>query len=128
MNIKWSVGSKIGAGFALGLTVLVGIGAVAHRSIGKLAETAEWVDHTHKVLAKVAGLLQSLVDAETGQRGYIITGEESSIEPYFAALNVVERDAGELKDLTRDNPTQQRRLEALEPMVAQRVAALSNGT
>ena len=67
--MKWSVGTKIGSGFALALVIMVIIGAVAHQSIGTLTETAGWVDHTHKVLEKLATLIQALVDAETGQRG-----------------------------------------------------------
>ena len=121
MNVKWSVGTKIGGGFALALAVLVAIGGVAHRNIVKLTVTAGWVDHTHKVLENLATLLQGLVDAETGQRGYMITGDEAYLEPYHVALGVIDQDVKELRDLTKDNPNQQRRLEALAPKVAQQV-------
>ena len=127
MNVKWSVGTKIGGGFALALAVLVVIGGVAHQNIGKLTVTAEWVDHTHKVLEKLVMLLQGLVDAETGQRGYMITGDEAYLEPYHAALAVIDQDLKELKDLTKDNPNQQRRLEMLEPNVLQRISTLKEG-
>src|SRR5947207_2115721 len=114
MNVKWSVGTKIGGGFALALAVLVVIGGVANQNIGKLTYTAVWVDHTQKVLEKLALFLQGLVDAETRQRGYMITGDEAYLEPYHSALAVIDQDIKELKDLTKDNPNQQRRLEMLE--------------
>ena len=75
--MKWSVGTKIGGGFALALAILVVIGAVAYRSSTRLIETAERVAHTHIVLEDLQGLLSDLKDAETGERGYIITGEEA---------------------------------------------------
>ena len=98
--MKWSVGTKIGSGFALALVIMVIIGAVAHRSIGTLTETAGWVDHTHIVLERLATLIQALVDAETGQRGYIITGENNYLEPYQASFGVIDKDVRDLRELT----------------------------
>src|SRR6266404_6212407 len=117
--MKWSVGTKIGSGFALALAIIVHIGA--------LTKTAGWVDHTHKVLERLAALLQGLIDAETGQRGYIITGEDTYLEPYQAALGVIEQDVKELRELTKDNPNQQRRLDLLQPMLNERISSLKAG-
>jgi len=125
--MKWSVGTKIGGGFALALAIMLIIGAVAHQSIGKLTETADWVDHTHKVLEKLATLIQAMVDAETGQRGYIITGEDAYLEPYQAALGVIDQDLRELRELTKDNASQQHRLDLLQPMVSERISSLKTG-
>ena len=125
--MKWSVGTKIGSGFALALVIMVIIGAVAHRSIGTLTETAGWVDHTHIVLERLATLIQALVDAETGQRGYIITGENNYLEPYQASFGVIDKDVRDLRELTKDNANQQHRLDLLQPMVAERIASLKEG-
>src|SRR5712691_6864180 len=108
-NMKWNVGTKIGVGYGLALAILVTIGSVTYLSISKLTDTSERVAHTHKVLENLAGLIQALSDAETGQRGFIITGEEPYLEPYQAGLSVIDQNIREVRNLTKDNPNQQRR-------------------
>jgi methyl-accepting chemotaxis protein len=113
----WNVGMKIGAGFALALAILVAIGTVTYRSTAKLTETAEWVAHTYRVLDELEGVLSGMKDAETGQRGYIITGDEKYLEPYRGAQVSVDQGVKSLRDLTKDNVNQQRRLDILEPLI-----------
>ncbi|MDB6094889.1 MAG: methyl-accepting chemotaxis sensory transducer [Verrucomicrobia bacterium] len=118
--IKWNVGMKIGTGFSLALTILVIIGAVAYRSIGKLTETAGWVAHTQQVLVTLENVLSTMKDAETGQRGYVITGDEKYLAPFRAAQSAIDGEIKALRDLTKDNPNQQRRLDLLEPLASGR--------
>jgi len=113
----WNVGMKIGAGFALALAILVAIGTVTYRSTSKLTETAEWVAHTYRVLDELEGVLSGMKDAETGQRGYILTGDEKYLEPYRGAQVSVDQGVKSLRDLTKDNVNQQRRLDILEPLI-----------
>jgi methyl-accepting chemotaxis protein len=115
--MKWNVGMKIGTGFGLALAILVAIGTVSYLSIAKLNDTAEWVTHTYQVLEKLEALLSGLKDAETGQRGYIITGEERYLEPFRAAKETINQKVKALRDLTKDNVNQQRRLDILEPLI-----------
>jgi len=115
--MKWNVGMKIGAGYGLALAILVAIGAASYQSTTKLTETAEWVAHTHQVLEKLETVLSGMKDAETGQRGYIITGEERYLEPFRAAQETINQKVKTLRDLTRDNANQQRRLDILEPLI-----------
>ncbi len=125
--MKWNVGMKIATGFGLALAILVAIGTVSYLSIAKLTDTADWVAHTHQVLERLAQLIQVMDDAETGQRGYIITGEKPYLEPYQAGLAMVEQSVHDLRTLTRDNPNQQRRLDLLEPMIKERLTTLKTG-
>jgi methyl-accepting chemotaxis protein len=115
--MKWTVGLKIGTGFALALAILVIIGAVAYRGIGKLIETARWVDHTQQVLVTLESVLSTMKDAETGQRGFLLTGEDSYLEPFRSAQTASDQEIKALRDLTRDNPDQQRRIDVLEPLI-----------
>jgi methyl-accepting chemotaxis protein len=121
---NWTFGRKIAAGFALSFVLLIAIGAVAYTSINKLTSTSQWVTHTHEVLERIAGVLSLLKDAETGQRGYVITGDEPFLEPYrtgsVGVLNVVQ----ELRKLTADNPAQQKRIDSIESLVAAKLAEL----
>jgi CHASE3 domain sensor protein len=120
----WTFGRKIAAGFALSFLLLVGIGAVSYRGLDTLTATSHWVAHTHQVLESAALLISQLKDAETGQRGYIITGEEVFLEPYRAALTSLDRTTKDLRRLTSDNANQQRRLDQIEPVIADRLAVL----
>ncbi len=118
--IKWNVGMKIGTGFALALAILVVIGSIAHRSIVQLTDTAGWVDHTQQVLAKLESVISTVKDAETGQRGYILTGDEKYLEPFRSAQSAIAGELKTLREFTKDNPGQQRRLDSLENLVTGR--------
>jgi len=124
--MKWTIGKKIGAGFVVPLAVLVVIGLLSYWSITKFIETARWVAHTHKVLETLKSTVAHMTDAETGQRGYLLTGEEPFLEPYTSALTRVEADISQLRKLTQDNPNQQRRLDVLERLVSEKLGDLKN--
>src|SRR5260370_34378627 len=121
---NWTFGRKIAAGFALSFVLLLAIGSVSYRSIGKLTSTSQWVTHTHEVLEHIAAVLSSLKDAETGQRGYVITGDEAYLEPYHTGSAEAPNVIKELRQLTADNANQQKRIDAAERLVAARLAEL----
>jgi len=125
--MKWTVGAKIGTGFGLALIIQVTVGIVSHHSTQKLVEAADWEAHTHQVLESLGTFASALVDAETGQRGYIITSDESYLEPYHAGVARVDRALEEIRKLTQDDPQQQRRLDTLEPLIRQRLTRLRDG-
>jgi len=104
--------------------MLAGIGVVAYRSIGALTSTSRLVTHTHQVLEHIAEVLSLLKDAETGQRGYVITGDEAFLEPYQAGTSNVHTVVKELRDLTADNPNQQKRIDQAEPLIAAKLTEL----
>ena len=100
-----TIGTRIAGGFAIALAFLAGIGILAYRNTGKLVDTGDWVTHTHKVLEGLETLLSLMKDEETGQRGFLVTGEAKFFEPFKeaeAALgparktleNLIEEEAG----------------------------------
>src|SRR5450759_4805256 len=101
--MKWSVGTKIGAGYALALMILVILGVVSYRNTTGLIAAAQMKTHTYQVLENLKGVLSTLKDAETGQRGYIISGEERYLEPYRAGTSAVSLTIQNLRGLTADN-------------------------
>jgi methyl-accepting chemotaxis protein len=121
---SWTFGKKIAAGFALSFVLLAAIGAVAYRSINALSRTSYSVAHTHLVLEHLAGVLSLLKDAETGQRGYIVTGDESFLEPYQAAGTAIVTTVNDLRELTADNAAQQKRIGQAEPLIAAKLSEL----
>jgi methyl-accepting chemotaxis protein len=124
--MKFSIGLKLWAGFISILLVLLVVGAISYQSIVKLMTAAEWRAHTYQVLDKNSDLLSSLKDAETGQRGYLLTGEDHYLDPYRAALNNIDGNFQALRKLTADNQAQQRRLETLWPLITEKLNELKD--
>jgi methyl-accepting chemotaxis protein len=120
----WTFGKKVALGFAISFVLLLGIGSVAYRAIDTITKTSYWVAHTHSVLEHVAAVLSLLKDAETGQRGFVVTGDESYLEPYNAALPEIAKVKKDLRELTIDNANQQRRIDEVEPIIAAKLAEL----
>jgi methyl-accepting chemotaxis protein WspA len=119
--MKLSIGTKIGAGYALALLALVTLGVACYLSVTRFLETARWVDHTYQVIGQIDGLLTDLINVETGQRGYRISHDESFLEPYTAGITQIPLTIATLRKLTADNPEQQQNLNILEPLVTKRL-------
>ena len=124
MNMNWTIGKKLAAGFALALVLLLVVGVAAYWNIGLLVYNASMVAHTHKILEDLEAIASLLKDAETGQRGYLLTGQDSYLEPYRAGRKDVYLKIREVKNLTEDNQNQQQRLQALEPLIGDKLAEL----
>ena len=84
-------------------------------------ESALWVAHTLHVRGELEAAFADLIEAETGVRGYVITGDTTYLAPYHAARATLGGVLARLRALTADNPAQQRRLDSLETPVAVRL-------
>jgi CHASE3 domain sensor protein len=100
-------------GFGLVAALLIGNAALGYRNTQRLQRDLTWVAHTHEVLDLTGGVLLALVDAETGQRGYLVTGKDEFLQPYSTALENLNAQIAVLGEKTRDNPQQQNRIESL---------------
>ncbi|MEH2057214.1 MAG: response regulator [Nostoc sp.] len=123
---RLKIGTKIGVSFALSLATLTTIGLISYQSTNELIETSRQESHTYQVLSQLEDLNLQLTNAETGQRGYIITGEQRYLEPYNAAIQVMNQKVKELLRLTADNPNQQNRLDILQPLLTERMAVMKD--
>jgi len=123
----WTFGRRIALGFALSFLLLLTIGLVAYRGIDVLTKTSYLVARTHTAVEQTEALLGQLSDAETGQRGFLITGEDAYLEPYQSALTEIPTLLKSLRELTVDNADQRKRLAALEGLVATRLTIFKNG-
>ena len=118
---------NIAAGFGLLSAIVIGIGWVSDRSINELLTTSDQVEQTQATLQEIAEILSELKDAEAGQRGYIITGNEAFLEQYYTALTALEQDFGELQRLSTNDSQQQQQLERLKPLIAEKLLSLKAG-
>ncbi len=111
-------------GFGLTLAVLLVGGFVGYSNIRQLVETNRRVADTQEVSIELESLLSLLKDAETGQRGYLLTEDEAYLQPYNEAVRKVEAEMVQLKELTADRPAQQALLAQLEQTNAKKLSEL----
>jgi CHASE3 domain sensor protein len=123
---NWTFGRKVGGGFAVTVVALIVVAVTGYRSAKSLIANDELVAHTQKVRHDLAELLIQLVNAETGQRGFVITAKDEFLEPYNEALGTIDKNFAELRQLTIDNPGQTRRLDALRPLIDSKLLEMKN--
>jgi signal transduction histidine kinase len=104
-------------GFGLILAVLVIGGALGYVNARRLIQNDRMVAQTYEVIGGLETLLSTLKDAETGQRGYLLTEDESYLKPYDDASRRVQAEVAHLEELTSNNPHQQARLALLEQKI-----------
>lgn len=121
--MKWTVGTKILGGFALSLLVLLAIGVTAYQSTEQLLTATNERQRTYDELLNIEQLLAALKDCETGQRGYLLTGETRYLEPYASGKEEVGEKLKALRDLS-DNAADKQQLDSLAPLITSKLAEL----
>jgi len=124
MARSWTLGQQIAGGAAIPILAILTLGSFCYHGTQSLIQTSYWVAHTHEVLSEIAELLAGLKDAETGQRGYVITGREEYLESYRQTLDNIDRSAKRLRTLTTDSREHQRRLDTLQPLIQEKFQEL----
>jgi CHASE3 domain sensor protein len=104
--------------------VLTGMVLLLLRDFERTQDAEGWVVHTYRVINSAESLLSMMKDAETGERGYLLTGDESYLGPYNSAIAALPRGLKELKDLTSDNASQQARWIEINRLTDERLSVL----
>jgi len=107
-------------GFSASLIILLISSTASYISIRNLLKSSEWVDHTNDVILELNEMKVGLLDAETGQRGFLLTGENDFLDPYTNARARVLAAHERLKSLTSDNQAQQKSLEDFQKIIDER--------
>ena len=116
--LKFSFRQQVLAGFVVSIILVFVVGVLSYTSIRQFEDDNVWVDHTQNVIRSSNNLLQHLIDAETGMRGYGATNKKAFLDPYNEALPRIGVDLQELRDLTKDNLVQQARIDSLTSLVS----------
>jgi diguanylate cyclase len=103
---------------AIAVLLLTG-GIFFYHTLTDSIETAGEVAETHEILTEVEATLSTLENAETGQRGYLISGREDYLEPFYQANTEIDKRVERLKTLTANNPLHKARLAAADPLIRQ---------
>ncbi|MCK7559053.1 CHASE3 domain-containing protein [Chitinophaga sedimenti] len=115
-------------GFGLSLLLLIISSVASYNSIQNLLTTAGLVDHTNTVIQKLEGVLSMMKDAETGQRGYLLTEDETFLDPYYGAADSALTQLAEVEALTADNELQSASIKSLRTVINRRLSMLKNLT
>ena len=118
---RLSLNRKIAVGFGGALAVLAIAAIVAWRMQSATTRDAAHVDTTHHVIETLRGLLGAVVDVESGQRGYLLSGDTIYLRPSHVGLGDLTARFAELSTLIIDGD-QARRLEAIRPLIERRIA------
>jgi len=122
---RLSLPDRTAIGLILALVVLALINIMASRNAARLIAEADQVAGAYEVIIDLRGLLSRTVDAETGGRGYVITGDQRYLAPYNAAQAEVDDDLAALR-ANMGRPDQRAGLDALEPLVERRFALIAS--
>ncbi len=123
---KLSFQKKMIAGFALPIGLMVALSTTAFINTRNLVETNQWVQHTQEVIAGAHELQASMLNMETGERGFLITGKDVFLEPYLAAKKSWSVDVADLKRLVADNPRQVEKLDEIDEQAQQWMLLAAN--
>jgi CheY-like chemotaxis protein/CHASE3 domain sensor protein len=113
-------------GFLLAVAAVAIIALLSYQSLRATTASAASLTQTIEVLGRLDGLLSTLKDAETGQRGFLLTGEESYLAPYTDAKDALPAEFTSLRALLVDRPEQRRRLDTLEAAANLKMAELES--
>src|SRR5579863_5125285 len=116
----WTFEEKAAAGFGLVFVLLAASGMVARPNIEtrRIRRASSLTMQSNAVMEHTERVLSEMKDAETGQRGFVITGDESYLEPFTQGGAAVAGTMDELHKLTADNPEHQKRLGEVEALIA----------
>lgn len=121
-NIHKIVSSLVGVALLIAVTVVV---VISFRAFSQIQKTAESRKHTYIVINSANDLLSELRDAESGERGYLLTNEEAFLEPYLAVRDIIPGHLEELNQLSIINSAK-KHLGAMAPMIDAKLAHMSH--
>jgi methyl-accepting chemotaxis protein len=126
MMRHWSLARKITVAFALGPIALIIVGVVTYLSTTRLLQTEQIVSDSYAVRGALHRIEIDLVNAETGQRGFLITGRENYLAPYDRARDRVGIDLDSLDRAVVGEPEQQVRAVTLRSLAGEKLDELRN--
>jgi PAS domain S-box-containing protein len=112
-------------GFVVMLMVLIANALTIRGQLSVQLASQNWVAHTRQVMLELAQTESLFKDAETGQRGFLYTGDPKYLAPYKIATTQIQQHLDNLQQLTRDNPDEQERVVALRNLAGKKLGELA---
>ncbi len=108
--------------FIAAMCILLFSSILVYQQIYHLILANSWVTHTHTVIEKINCILLDVVDSDRLEDDYINTNSPVYLQKIIASAKKITTKLGEIRQLTSDNPTQQARLDKLDPLIKARLA------
>ncbi len=124
--MKKSLTRNLAIGFGFSLLLLLGSSVTSYISIQNLLNSSQWVNHTYEVVSTLNDVVSPIHEAETAQRGFLITNDPEYLEPFHGAFEESLAALERVKTLTADNPPQQQRCDLLRSLINKRFGKLEN--
>ena len=112
--------------FIIAIFILLFLSSIAYKHNQDLDESSKLLMHTYEINIQLEQLMSAIKDAETGQRGYIITRNSRFLTPYLFSRDKVNTSFIALKKLTENSPKQQENLKKLFKLIIQRYVSFEN--
>src|SRR3984885_11345202 len=112
---------KVQLAFGSAVLILLIAGGMSYRAVVVSSESDRWVRHTHEVLETLQDLLSTMRSIESSNRGFALTGNQSSLGSYTINVARLGQEEATLRKLTADNLEQQRHQQALEKLIARKI-------
>ncbi len=97
---------------------------VSYQAQNRSTQAADAVTEGVELIVQIQNLLSSTKDAETGQRGYLLTGEEAYLEPFNSGKTAIDGELNRMRTLIARNVEQQQRLDQLQAVIADKLSEL----
>jgi PAS domain S-box-containing protein len=117
--------TKIVSSFAAVLLVVGALGIAFYISTQSLIKNSDLVIHTHEVMEDLETVLSLLKDAESGQRGFVLTGQDQYLNPYHHIAGRIKERLATVTELTKDDALQQTALIRLQSLSASKMDELN---
>ena len=124
--IHFSIQQKVVGLCGLALISLGLVGGLLNWNVYKLNQTIADAAQVNKISDRLQHLLSELQDSETGQRGYLLTGQSEYLEPYENGVRTIDQTLEQTRALLSNNPAQIQKLDAIEILIASKLAELNN--
>ena len=115
--IEAQIWRKIAGGLILAVLLTIFLAFWSWHSARRAEQDSYWLSHTYQVMTVIERISRHVIEAETSARSFASSGQEPLLSHYQAACESIYLDEDELRHLTADNLSQQRRLEVLAPQV-----------
>jgi CheY-like chemotaxis protein len=112
-------------GFLVAVAAVIIIAVLSYDSVRQTTATSRELTQTVEALAQLQAMISTLKDAETGQRGYLLTGRESYLEPFEAAKQALPLELSSARSLLANAPAQRHRLESLTALANEKMQELN---
>ena len=124
--VRYSFEQKLIFGFSIVMSCGFILFFIYNRSKIDIVNSKDWIIHTHKVIDQSHEISSKIEDVELGKRGYVITGDTLFLEPFVKSKKQISNHLINLKLLTKDNYSQQLRLNTLERLINQEMLFFKN--